>query len=111
MSDPGDEHQERVGPTPAPSVPAGAGDNFTKCLHHLEAAAKRLEQARQMLRDAKLEVERCRLLEDACYRSHSAALLALSAVRYDKDFDWRGLVVKPDPPVRLNRANNSWEEL
>lgn len=111
MSDPGDEHQDRVGPNPAPSVPAGAGDEFTKCLGNLEAATKRLEQARQLLRDAKLEVERCEMMESACYRAQAAAMLAVSAMRHNKDFDWRGLVVKPDPPVRLNRANNSWEEL
>lgn len=110
MTDPGDEHEDRVGPHPATSVPAGAGDEFTKCLAHVESCSKRLEQVRQLLRDARLEVERCRMLEETCYLAHKHALFALSAVRYDKDFDARGLREKPDPPVRLNRANNSWEE-
>jgi hypothetical protein len=109
MCDPGDEHAEHVAPQPA-GVDGAPADQFTKCLANLEAATKRLEQARQLLRDAKLEVERCRLLEDACYRAQGAAMLAVSCLRHNKDFDWRGLVVKPDPPVRLNRANNSWEE-
>jgi len=42
------------------------------------------------------------------------ARLQLSALTFGSDFDARGMRpgrLDRDPPVRLNRANNSWEEV
>jgi hypothetical protein len=73
----------------------------------------RYEQATELWRDAKLEVQKCAVLKEWCWTAVQDARLQVSAVSFATDFDARGMRpgrLDRDPPVRLNRANNSWEE-
>lgn len=110
MTDPGDEHVERVAPQPAGGDGTPA-DEYSRRLAYMEGCMVRYEQACKLFRDAELEAKKCQALQLKCWSELQDARLKFSTVTFGKDFDARGLREKPDPPVRLNRANNSWEEL
>jgi hypothetical protein len=74
----------------------------------------RYEQATKLWRDAQLEMQKCATLKEKCWTQVQDARLQLSALTFGSDFDARGLRpgrLDRDPPVRLNRANNSLEEV
>ena len=114
MTDPGDEHVEHVAPQPAgrDGLPA---DNLSRCLGELEAARRRLDEAYAMVQELAARLKRMELVRDGIANEVVQLQLALFNARRaeGKDFDWRGLSpgrLDRDPPVRLNRANNSWED-
>lgn len=114
MSDPGDEHVEHVAPQPAGSdgLPAA---NFDRCLAEFENAKRRLDQAYQMTEELAQRLKRMEAVRNGIAAEVIQLQLALfnSKREMHKDFDGRGLSpgrLDRDPPVRLNRANNSWEE-
>jgi hypothetical protein len=79
----------------------------------MEGCMVRYEQACKLSRDAELEAKKCQVLRDKCWYALQDARLRVSTVMHGSDFDARGLRpgrLDRDPPVRLNRANNSWEE-
>ncbi len=112
MTDPGDEHVEHVAP-PARGDGTRA-DEYARRLAYLEGCMTRYEQATKLWRDAQLEMQKCATLKEKCWTQVQDARLQLSALTFGSDFDARGMRpgrLDRDPPVRLNRANNSWEEV
>ena len=111
MTDPGDEHVERVAPQPAGGDGTPA-DEHLRLLGELEAARRRLDESNELVRELAARLKRMEVVRDTISMEVVSLQLAIHNARFkrDRDFDWRGLVERPDPPVRLNRNNNSWEE-
>jgi hypothetical protein len=112
MCDPGDEHAEHVAPQPAGGDGTPAAE-YSRRLAFLEKCVTRYEQATNLWRDAQLELQKREMMKAICWTAVQDARLQLSAAAFSGDFDARGLRpgrLDRDPPVRLNRANNSWEE-
>lgn len=105
---------EHVAPQPAgrDGLPA---ENFARCLAEFENAKRRLDEAYGMVQELAARLKRMELVRDGIAAEVIQLQLALFSAKREmhKDFDWRGLApgrLESDPPVRLNRANNSWEE-
>ena len=114
MTDPGDEHVEHVAPQPAgrDGLPA---ENFARCLAEFENAKRRLDEAYAMTQELAQRLKRMETVRNGIAAEVIQLQLALFSAKRElhKDFDGRGLApgrLDRDPPVRLNRANNSWEE-
>jgi len=114
MNDPGDEHAEHVAPQPAgrDGLPA---ENFARCLAEFENAKRRLDEAYAMTQELADRLKRMEAVRNGIAAEVIELQLALFNAKREmhKDFDARGLTpgrLDRDPPVRLNRANNSWEE-
>lgn len=133
MSDPGDEHQERVTPVPPAAIPDAGGDElapsareegaavvkeaaapdpFPLALAEMEAGQRRYDEVRAMQVKHAAEGLRLQQLEKAVYAELQVLRTVTMNLRLKRwsDFDARGLRSRPDPPVRLNPNNNSWEE-
>lgn len=108
MTDPGDEHQERVAPNPACSVPA-AGGEFKRLLAELEHARKRHDDLYKARAALLIEAQRLEAHASAVYSEIQVLQLAIGTYQVTSRPEIRRF--DRDRPVRLNRANNSWEEL